>query len=81
MEMTYLEKLNYMHVRHNQLRSLNIIDEGNSAPDGSSSSANIMRMRGSLQNCRVQSYYKFDSREFTLTKMIFYSLEAELVRE
>lgn len=40
-----------------------------------------MRLRGSLQNSRVQSYFKFDSREFHLTKKIYYALESELVRE
>jgi len=29
----------------------------------------------------VQSYFKFDSREFNLTKKIYYALESELVRE
>jgi len=40
-----------------------------------------MRLRGSLQNSMVQSYFKFDSREFNLTKKIYYALESELVRE
>lgn len=40
-----------------------------------------MRLRGSIQNSRVQSYFKFDSREFHLTKKIYYALESELVRE
>ena len=40
-----------------------------------------MRLRGALQNSMVQSYFKFDSREFNLTKKIYYALESELVRE
>merc|ERR1719453_1902504 len=54
----------------------NIVDIGN--PLGK---ANIMRLRGSLQNGMVQSYFKFDSKEFNLTKKIYYALESELVRE
>lgn len=75
-DLTYLEKLNYIVDRQDDLITSNIIDIGN--PSGR---PNIMRLRGSLQNSRVQSYFKFDSREFRLTKKIYYALESELVRE
>lgn len=75
-DLTYLEKLNYIIDRQDDLITSNIIDIGN--PSGR---PNIMRLRGSLQNSRVQSYFKFDSREFRLTKKIYYALESELVRE
>lgn len=49
--------------------------------EGGLKTADVMRLRGSLQNSLVQSYFKFDSREFNLTKKIYYALESELVRE
>lgn len=75
-DITYLEKLNYIIVKQDDLIKSNMIDIGN--PHGQ---ANIMRLRGSLQNSMVQSYFKFDSKEFNLTKKIYYALESELVRE
>lgn len=29
----------------------------------------------------IQSYFKFDSNDYKLTKKIYYSIESELVRE
>ena len=75
-DLTYLEKLNHIITRQNDLIQANIIDIGNTYGQ-----PNIMRLRGSLQNSRIQSYFKFDSREFHLTKKIYYALESELVRD
>lgn len=75
-DLTYLEKLNHIITRQNDLIEANVIDIGNTYGQ-----PNIMRLRGSLQNSRIQSYFKFDSREFHLTKKIYYALESELVRE
>lgn len=75
-DITYLEKLNYIILRQDDLIKSNIQDIANQQ-----GKANIMRLRGSLQNSMVQSYFKFDSKEFNLTKKIYYALESELVRE
>ena len=41
----------------------------------------IMRLRGAIQHSMIQSYFKFDSTDYKLTKKIYYSIESELVRE
>lgn len=49
--------------------------------DVAGATATIMRLRGAVQQSMTQSYFKFDSNDYKLTKKIYYSIESELVRE